>query len=244
MDLAKVAEAQRAWRQVAAAGGITAERAAAEAWARCGDSIAALARNLGQIGYPCTRLVQPCAPNLDQRVQEVEEAIGSAIPPVVKALWRTVGGLSLVDLGTYEHVEFWEDQGVFGPEGYCDGVYVDACTAEWADFISEELLEREYSADEESEFPFLISLSPDGYHKDNVSGGAPYGVYSGVTWVPVWENFAWSGYVRPETAPPDPPDFLAYVLTALLECAGFPALLGADGFQEVKERLLEGVPIF
>lgn len=244
MDLAKVAEAQRAWQQAAAAGGITAERAAAEAWARCGDSVAALARNLKIIGYPCIELVQPCASNLDQRLQEVEEATGIAIPLVVKALWRTVGGLSLVDLEAYKHVGFWEDQGVFGPEGYCDGVYVDACTDQWVDFISQESLDWGDSDDQDSELPFLISLSPDGYHKDNISGGESYGVYPGATWAPVWENFAWSGNVRPKTAPPDPPDFLAYLRTALLECAGFPALLGVEEFQEVKEHLLKGVPIF
>ena len=240
MDLAKVAEAQRAWWQAVAAGGRAAEKAALEAWARCGKSIAVLERNLVQIGYPRTELVQPCASALDGRLQEIEESIGGVIPPVLKALWRSLGGLSLVDLDAYEHVIFWEDRGIFGPEGYCDGVFVDACTVEWVDYVSQEFLE--WGTDEDSEF--LISLSPDGYHKDNISGGESYGVYSGMDWAPVWQNFTWSGYVRPKTAPPDPLDLFSYVRTALLECAGFPALLGAEGFQEVKERLLEGVPVF
>jgi hypothetical protein len=89
-----------------------------------------------------------------------------------------------------------------------------------------------------------LSLSPDGFHKDNISGGAPYGVLAGSSWKPIWRNFEWWGRVRPVTALADAPDFLSYLRTTILECAGFPALLCVPGFDRVPETILQGVPLF
>jgi hypothetical protein len=90
---------------------------------------------------------------------------------------------------------------------------------------------------------FVLTLAPDGYHKDNISGGA-YGVRLGSGWLAQWEDFAWGGPTRPESAPTDPCDFLGYLRTAILECAGFPGLLGVPGFEAIRQVLLRGLPRF
>jgi hypothetical protein len=91
---------------------------------------------------------------------------------------------------------------------------------------------------------YPLSLSPDGYHKGNISGGAPYEMQVGGVWLAPVENFAWSGALRPVSAPADPCDLAAYLRTARLECAGFPGLYGTPQFEPIREQLLRGVPIF
>ena len=91
---------------------------------------------------------------------------------------------------------------------------------------------------------YLLSLAPDGYHKDDISGGAPYSIAVGGGWLAPWQNFAWTGARRPVSSPPDPCDLLGYLRTSLLECAGFPALLGAPSFEPIRERLLRNLEVF
>jgi hypothetical protein len=158
--------------------------------------------------------------------------------------WEQVGGISFVDLGQYQHVDFWKGHKITPPKIFCDGLYVNSCIDEWTSFICNDFEDwKEDSAPDESE-SFLLSLSPDGYHKDNISGGAPYGLYPGEAWKPVWQNFEWTGPQRPVTAPASAPDFLSYLRTAILECAGFPGFSGLAEFDPIRERLLKGVPIF
>jgi hypothetical protein len=72
----------------------------------------------------------------------------------------------------------------------------------------------------------------------------PYGVFLGVSWRPIWQNFEWKGLKHPITALTNPPDFLSYLRTTILECAGFPAFLGVPAFDPIKKRLLQDVPVF
>jgi hypothetical protein len=242
-SLEAVLDAQRAWQTSIAAGPRAAEQAAREAWDRCGDSALTWARNLERLGYPAAKVVEPCSLNLDDRLRRMEGTIRAPVPPVVVAFWSLVGGLSVVDLAGYRHGSFWEEHHIRGPQGYCDGLHVYPCTDAWTDFVCQDF--EDWEGDEpDAEVPFLISLSPDGYHKDCISGGESYGVHPSDSWTPVWQNFEWSGGRRPVTAPAGAPDFLAYVRTAMLECAGFPGLLGCPGFDEIREQLLEGVSVW
>jgi hypothetical protein len=217
---------------------------ALESLSKCSEAMAVLSENLKNIGYVWVYSERIPDQVIKKNVRLIETETGFSIPRVLVSFWRLVGGISLVDLRNYRHVDFWKDNGISTKYGFTDGLHVDACTDEWASFICDDYLDwKEFAAPDESE-DFLLSLSPDGYHKDKISGGAPYGVLSGSTWKPIWQNFEWSGVVRPVTALAGPPDFLSYLRTTILECAGFPALLGVPAFDSMKEKILRGVPVF
>jgi hypothetical protein len=203
-----------------------------------------LGDNLRQIGYTWVRQEQLPTDVLQKNIQVIEAATGIIIPRILIKFWEIIGGFSLVDLEDYQHVDFWANQGIIGKQGFCDGVYVEACSDEWAAYICDSLLDwQEFCAGDEED-KFFLDLSPDGFHKDNISGGAAYGVLGESQWKPIWLNFEWSGYIHPVSAFSTPPDFLSYLRTALLECAGFPGFLGLPAFDPIKAHLLHGVPLF
>jgi hypothetical protein len=245
IDPAALVKVQRRWRTAAFAGGESAQAAADAAFAGLRDALAILLDNLAGLGYPEVPGLVASAPGLDDRLRRLEAAIGGSVPPVVVRFWQSIGGISLVDLEGYRHVDFWSSRGISGPDGYCDGVYVHACSAEWVEFAVGEFIDLSQELDfPPREEPHLLSLSPDGYHKDKFSGGPSYGVNVDRGWLASWQHFAWTGLRRPVSAPSDPCDFLSYLRTAILECAGFPALLGVPSFEPVLQHLLRNVPIF
>lgn len=207
----------------------------------CRRVVKQLEEGLRALGYPVQTFLRPSPAALGPKLAELETRTGIAIPRVVREFWRVVGGVSLVDLEHYQHDAFWSERGITGPHGFCDGFHVDACNADWLAYTLEDY---ESYAEEEDLPSFRYSLSPDGYHKDDISGGPPYAVGRNSVWRPTWENFSWPGYQRPQTAAPDPTDFLSYVRTALLECAGFPGLLGHPGFEPLRLSLVQGLETF
>lgn len=231
------------WQSAARAGGEIAFIAAQKSLNQCADAVAVLRRNLYEIGYSWTQVEKIPTESLDAGMAKIKNAIGSPIPPILTMFWELVGGISLVDIQSYQHTAFWKAQNLTGPSHFCDGLYIEACSDDWVAHICDDFQDwQDYRSEDEP--GYLLELSPDGYHKDNISGGAPYGVYPGISWLPVWQNFEWSGIQRPATALPGPPDILSYLRTAVLECAGFPAFLGLPHFEPVRARLLQGVPIF
>jgi hypothetical protein len=154
-----------------------------------------------------------------------------------------VGGVSFVDLAEYAHVTFWRERGIVGPDGYCDGLHVDSCDNDWLTFALEDFPDMAGATDPVSAQPYLLSLSPDGYHKDNISGGDPYGMLVQGDWLAPLENFSWTGPRRPLSAS-DRCDLLSYLRTTVLECAGFPALFGVESFEPIRKRLLGGIEVF
>ena len=158
--------------------------------------------------------------------------------------WKIIGGVSFVDLEHYRHVSFWDKHKITAPQGFADGLHVDACSRGWASYICEEYEDWQNDDQQDEAEQFLLSLSPDGYHKDNISGGESYGVFAESAWKPIWQYFQGSGVAKPVTALSDPPDFLSYLRTTILECAGFPGLLGIPAFDRLRDELLEGVPLF
>ncbi len=193
------------------------------------------------LGYPVTKFLLSCPADLDERVARIEAQTSVPVPQLIYEFWRIVGGIALVDLRQYTHVAFWDDLGIKGANEFCDGVYVDACDDDWLEYTVDD-----YSnyADGSEEASFLYTLAPDGYHKDDISGGPPYAVGSGPGWAPTWENFDWSGYRRPDTAVPGPPDFVSYLRTAILECAGFPGFFGHPRFEGIRQDILRHLEAF
>jgi hypothetical protein len=217
---------------------------ASESLAKCADAVAILSENLRKIGYVWVSLESIAVNDLEKNIQRIETKTGLSVPKILVEFWRIVGGISFVDLETYQHIYFWDKRQIITPKGFADGLHVDACNNEWAAYICRDYDDwQNYQRQGESE-EFLFSLSPDGFHKDNISGGMPYGVFAGSSWKPIWQYFEWSGTKHPVTTLADPPDFLSYLRTTILECAGFPALLGVPAFDALKEKLLQGVPIF
>jgi hypothetical protein len=242
-DIENILDAQRKWQAVAPNDEVKLRAAAIESLASAAEAFAVLRDNLLQIGYRWTAIQPVSAEMVENNAALIEKSIGLPVPPVLKLFWEKIGGVSLVDLEGYRHTDFWKDLRLVSPAGFCDGLYIEPCTEEWAKFTCSDYLDwMEYRESEDE--CFLLTLSPDGYHKDNISGGAPYGVYAEAAWKPAWQNFAWSGIQHPITAIADPPDFLSYLRTTILECAGFPALYGMAGFKPIRERLLLGISIF
>ena len=239
-----ILEKQRDWQEIPSGNESFTKAMALDSLSKCADALAVLSGNLKAYGY-CWVSFEPIPAHvLKSNIQTIETKTGLLIPEILAVFWESVGGISFLDLEDYQHVGFWEEHGVIPPNGFADGLHVDACSEEWTSSICEDFIDwKEFCAPGEPEC-FLFSLAPDGYHKDNISGGSPYGVFAGSSWKPVWQNFSWSGPMRPATALSDPPDFLSYLRTAILECAGFPALLGDPAFSPIKDNLLLNVPLF
>jgi hypothetical protein len=206
----------------------------------CRGAVACLGQQLIDLGYPVSTVLLPSPANLDERVARIEAQTGVPVPKLIHEFWRIVGGISLVDLREYKHVAFWDDLAINGAHQFCDGVHVDACDDDWLAYTADDFTNYAEDGDEQS---FLYSLAPDGYHKDDISGGPPYALGRS-DWAPTWENFTWSGYRRPDTAVPDPMDFISYLRTAILECADFPGLFGQPNFESIREVLVRELTAF
>jgi hypothetical protein len=244
IEIEKIMEKQRAWQEAQTDDETAVSAMAFESLSKCADAIVVLSRNLRKIGYVWVSSEPIPANELERNIQRIEAETGLLIPKILVGFWKIVGGISFVDLEHYRHVGFWHKHKITAPQGFSDGLHVDACSRGWASYICEEYEEwlNDDQRDEAEEF--LLSLSPDSYHKDNISGGESYAVFAEPSWKPSWQYFEWSGPVKPMTALADPPDFLSYLRTAVLECAGFPGLLGNPAFDKLRNELLEDVPLF
>lgn len=207
----------------------------------CREAVTQLGYRLIEIGYPKCQFIRAIPNDLESRIARIEQHTGTPLPMVMREFWRVVGGISLIDLDNYQHVSFWDDMEITGRHGFCDGVYVDACDEAWAAFTVNDFSDRLEEGEEDS---FRFALAPDGYHKDDISGGAPYELGRNSDWGPIWENFVWAGFRRPETATTGPMDFVSYLRTAILECAGFPGLFGHPRFEELRQKLASDLPPF
>lgn len=202
IEVADILGSQSSWRTAAEAGGESADSATEAALVGLNSALTVLLENLAALDYPAVPGIIPPEADLDSRVRKLEATVGAPVPRVLVAFWRLVGGVSLVDLEEYAHVEFWEAHGVASPHGFCDGVHVDPCSADWVESALQEFIDRAEDPDLSLEHPYLLSLAPDGYHKDNISGGAPHGVDVGDDWLAQWQNFSWQGLLRMTTTLP------------------------------------------
>lgn len=144
-----------------------AEAVAAETMRRVQRNIETLARRLDAAGFelldhqrpiPGQVLTDPPA-DLDERIAELEAGIHGRVPISIKAFWHQVGG---VDLNG--HLPGWEIE-------YPDGLQVLG----FDDYLVQRTVEPlEDSWWEEDYLP--LELAADYLHKNDVSGGAAYGI--------------------------------------------------------------------
>jgi hypothetical protein len=239
IEIEKILEKQRTWQAASSNNESVISAMALESLSNCAEAIAVLGGNLRKLGYVWVSSELVPANELEENIRMVEANTGLSVPKILVSFWKTVGGISFVDLEHYRHVGFWLKHKITAPQGFADGLHVYACNREWAAYICDEYADWQEEAEQ-----FLLELSPDGYHKDNISGGESYGVFVESAWKPIWQYFEWSGVAKPVTALADPPDFLSYLRTTVLECAGFPGLLGIPAFDSFRNELLKDVPLF
>lgn len=240
----KILENQQAWQALSADDESVISNIAIDALSKCADAITTLSENLRHIGYVWISLESIPPAVVEANIQTIETQTGLPIPKVLIEFWKLVGGVSFVDLINFGHRDFWYKNRLISQQSCADGLHIYACNIDWTSAICQDyaLWKEDWRQDETEDY--LLRLSPDGYHKDQYSGGADYGVFAQSSWKPIWQNFGWLGTAQPITVVASPPDFISYLRTAILECAGFPGLLGAPGFDVLKEQLLQGVPLF
>ena len=260
-----IRESSVRFREDLLAGGALAEHAlknAPDLFKRCRTTAIELARRLTDLGYPRAVVIDPpqdvdaLIASLEDAIREFIEPETALVPPALAALWRIVGSISFVEFSGngdgYTHCRFWQDRGIEGPNGFSDALHIDGISEEWIDMVREDFREhRDWMAENpeptgipEGHGGFVMSLSPDGYHKDNISGGPAYGVWPGSDWDPIWREFRWAGGAVPMSAPEGAPTLIEYLRTTILECAGFPGLFGVPEFESVRLELLSGLPPF
>jgi hypothetical protein len=216
----------------------------------CREALEVVNARLAGWGYP----VQPIVADFPVAVPELchrLNAEGVTVPPMLALVWDHVGEISVLDTRDYAHIAFWEQRGV-GYVGenaseFCDGLHIDSPLGRGLDafveFVAEEHFVWTDSGDEADGLPFEFPLAPDGYHKDDISGGSPYGLVPGRrAWDHRLANFDWRH--RPVTAPEGPPDLLSYLRTAILECGCFPGFLGSATYEADLRHLTADLPIF
>jgi len=244
IEIDKILEKQRAWQEAASDDEAEMSAMAVESLSKCAEAITILSRNLRNIGYVWVSSEPISANELQSNIQMIDAKTSLVVPKILVMFWKIIGGISFVDLEDYRHIGFWRKHKITAPQGFADGLHIYACNREWASYICDEYEDRQDDDERDEAEQFLLELSPDGYHKDDISGGEPYGVFAESAWRPIWQYFEWSGAVKPVTALADPPDFLSYLRTTVLECAGFPGLLGIPAFESFKTKLLEDMPLF
>lgn len=99
--------------------------------------------------------------DVEQSIAHIESHIGN-VPFAVAEFWRTIGPVDIT--GTHPD---W-----YGCD-YPDGLFILPSTKA-AEEVDEFLADYEQRV--EYDFPYLIPISPDRYHKEDVSGGMWYNV--------------------------------------------------------------------
>ncbi|MEU4156399.1 hypothetical protein [Actinoplanes sp. NPDC026670] len=166
-DLGAVAHLDDVWRA-------EAEQVAALTMDRVRQNAANLTAALIARGWPVgleQALPGPDA-DIEDRLRELEQITGSAVPPALAAFWRIVGTIDLVPRGTWDGPfppDVPEHLAVADPLEVID---LDTAWSEVEDWVDE-------SADLHPELagPLAVVIAADYLHKANISGGGPYSVW-------------------------------------------------------------------
>lgn len=167
--------------------------------------------------YACVRALP--TRNTDQLIHKIESTAG-AMPVSVKAFYREVGAVNLSG-ALDDALTAATDPLMVSPLEYLPDAW-----DEW----------MEYPRDEREEDPFAWEFAPDGLHKNDVSGGAPFRIVlpaPGADGLVEEENW---GTVS----------FVSYLRTTL-QWAGFPGLRhrsGLDRHENLVSRLTVGFQPF
>ncbi len=183
-------------------------------------------------------LAEPAGP---ADIERAAAALGVRPPRVVELFWEIVGGFDPVAYPAYAHLDFVYEHISEGSGCYTDVLLVDGLSDT---FIAQASRELGWQRDRGEE-RLLLPLAPDHYHKDEVSGGGPCGVFVGDDdWRPRFGgDFEWVGPRCPSLANAEP-NFIEYLRASILECGGFPGLLGHQEFERLRCELIADLPVF
>lgn len=202
-------EAEPVWAEIVAAGTPPSAEAVAvarELARRAGRNAARIRDHLAAQGYAFEADVpiRPPAPGIAQQLDAMEEQI-APVPLALRAWAEEVG---LVNLNG-SHPEW----GIEYADAFCvelDPAYAVEVHREW---IEEGWFTRW------GQIRFPVPLAPDHLHKDDVSGGAPYGIELPDPSIdPRWHHDDVHAGAT----------FVGYLRSALLRWAGFPGWARAD----------------
>jgi hypothetical protein len=166
-DLRSVADLNDHWRA-------EAEQVAMLTMERVRQNVSSLTAALIARGWPVSveqTLPGPAA-DVEDRLRQLEQLTGSAVPPALSAYWRIVGTIDLVPRGTWE-APF--PAGVPEQLAVADPLEVIDLSTAW--FSVEEWQEESTERHPEIAGPLEITIAADYLHKANISGGAPYSVW-------------------------------------------------------------------
>ena len=166
-DLAAVAHLDDLWRA-------EAEQVAALTMERVRRNAECLATALIARGWPVSleQALPGPAPDVEDRLKELEQLTGSAAPPALAAYWRIVGTIDLVPRDT------WNAPFPTGaPEQLtlADPLEIGDLSNGW--YSVDEWQEESGELHPEIAGPLEFDIAADYLHKANISGGAPYSVW-------------------------------------------------------------------
>ena len=125
-------------------------------------------------GWPVTieKALPGPAPDVNERLEQLERLAGVPVPPALAAFWRIVGQVDLVPR------ELWDapfPDGVPEQLAIADPLEIIDPTTAW--FSVEEWQEQSAGLHPEIAGPLELDIAADYLHKANISGGSPYSVW-------------------------------------------------------------------
>ena len=166
-DLGAVAHLDGPWRA-------EAEQVAVLTMERVRRNALGLAAALMARGWPVglEQALPGPAPDVEDRLKQLEQATGSAAPPVLAAYWRIVGTIDLVPRGTWD-APF--PAAVPQQLTVADPLEIIDLSAAW--FSVEQWQQESAQLHPEIAGPLELTIAADYLHKANISGGGPYSVW-------------------------------------------------------------------
>jgi hypothetical protein len=165
-ELAAVGELDGAWRA-------EAEQVAVLTMERVRRNAEGLVTGLIARGWPVSleKALPGPAPDVEERLKELEQLTGSAVPAALAAYWRIVGAIDLVPRETWE-APF--PVGVPEQLTLADPLEIGDLSNGW--YSVEEWQAESGELHPELAGPLELDIAADYLHKANISGGAPYSV--------------------------------------------------------------------
>jgi hypothetical protein len=166
-DLGAVAHLDGPWRA-------EAEQVAALTMERVRRNALSLTAALTARGWPVSpeQALRGPAPDAEDRLRQLEQVSGSAVPPALAAYWRIVGTIDLVPRDAWD-APF--PPGVPEPLTLADPLEIMDLSTAW--YSVEEWKEQSSEVHPEIAGPLELTLAADYLHKANISGGGPYCVW-------------------------------------------------------------------
>ncbi len=171
----RAGEREQVWAEMCACGALVREEplfgaaraGARETMQRAKSNVERVVTRLRQIGYrfafPDEAYV-PAGQEAQHQIAELEMRVGT-LPLSLRAWYEIVGSVNL--MGAYPGLDFYSDKSGLVPDKYPDPLVILPIEAAFDEY---------QNAARDDDAPFFLPLAPDKFHKENVSGGSPYGI--------------------------------------------------------------------